>query len=104
MFFLLILVSCNSEERYSTTDMWRMATKVEPGIELLPITQEDRRILCKNYGDGCIPMSGRRLGLRMVELIAVEYETEAYAKEAALQIDQFYAKNCNDFIMSADGQ
>lgn len=99
-FFIVIIFgiffsSCSESDRYTTTQMWRMAQKVEPNIQLVPIPthETDRRILCENYGEGCIKGSGRRLLVRRVELVAIEFETAELAEKQAQKINQWHAKN-----------
>lgn len=91
----VLALSCTQEERYTTSEMWSMATAVEPDIILVPIPnhETDRRILCKNYGPGCIEGSGRRILVRRVELIALEFETIEQARAQAQKINQWHAKN-----------
>lgn len=98
LIFTLVLSSCSctkDEPRYSTTEMWQMATAVEKDIFLVPIPNHEahRRILCTNYGPGCIVGSGRRIHVRKVELIAVEFETASAARAEALRINQWHARN-----------
>jgi len=95
LIFGLLFFSCTKEERYTTTEMWKMATAVEPNIQLVPIPnhETDRRILCENYGPGCVKGSGRRILVRRVELIAVEFVTTKHARVEAKKINQWHAKN-----------
>lgn len=96
LFISLLALSCSKEEsRYSTTEMWMMANKVDPNVYLVPIPNHEghRRILCENYGPGCLEGSGRRIMVRKVELIAIEFENTTAAREQALKINQWHAKN-----------
>ncbi|WP_044557516.1 hypothetical protein [Halobacteriovorax marinus] len=90
----LTLLSCSKEERYSASQMWKMAQAKEPNIELVIIKDPARRILCENYHvDGCIKGSGKRIKVRLVELIAIEFESEKQARQAAKTYNQYYARN-----------
>ncbi len=74
--------------------MWSIAQKADPSIVLVPITDPDKRILCQNYpGSGCIDGSGKRILVSKVELLTIQYETVEQARNAAFQIDQWYAGN-----------
>jgi len=74
--------------------MWRMAQTKDPNIELIIVTDPTKRILCENYkAKGCIKGSGKRIKVRLVDLIAIEFDTEENAKEAARTYNQYYAKN-----------
>ncbi|PIK16134.1 hypothetical protein [Halobacteriovorax sp. JY17] len=91
---LFILISCSKEERYSASQMWKMAQTKDPNIELVIITDPAKRILCENYHvKGCIRGSGKRIKLRLVDLIAIEFDTEENARAAALTYNQYYARN-----------
>jgi len=98
LIFCLVLTSCscsNEEPRYSTTQMWQMAQGVDDTIFLVPIPNHEahRRILCENYGPGCIEGSGRRIHVRKVELIAIEFENTSAAEKEALRLNQWHARN-----------
>lgn len=95
LIFTLFVLSCTQEERYTTTEMWNMGKAVEPNIMLVPIPnhETDRRILCENYGPGCIKGSGRRILVRRVELIALQFESIEQARAEARKINQWHAKN-----------
>lgn len=94
-FTLLLTFSCSEKEVYTQKELWYMAIEVDPNIELVGIAshEEDRRILCKNYGPGCVKGTGRRIKVKKVEIIAVMFETAEQAKTEALRIDQYYARN-----------
>ena len=93
--FLLSSCSCEKERKYTAREMWSIAKKVDPNIELVSISNNNpgKRILCKNYGPKCIKGSGRRILVNMVELIVVAFENEAAARTEALRIGQWYAYN-----------
>lgn len=92
---ILLSCSCEKERKYTAREMWSIAKKVDPTIELVPISvnDADKRILCKDYGPKCVKGSGRRILVNMVELIVVAFEDEAAARTEALRIGQWYAYN-----------
>ncbi|WP_127717385.1 hypothetical protein [Halobacteriovorax sp. HLS] len=93
-FLLLIFSSCSKDLKYPASEMWSLAYKKDPSIELILVTDPARRILCENYKvKGCIVGSGKRIKVRLVELIAIEFESEKDAKAAAKAYDQYYARN-----------
>jgi len=75
--------------------MWLMAVAEDPNVRQVPIPthEQHRRILCQNYGPGCVLGSGKRVELKGVEIVVVEFETEEQAKEEALRLGQMYARN-----------
>lgn len=93
------LASCScskeEEETYSPSQMWRLAQKTEPDIELvsIPISWEHKRVLCRNYGSGCVEGSGKRIQVRRVELITIQFETVEAARAEARRINQFHFAN-----------
>lgn len=96
IFCLFLLFGCTGEKkRYSATELWFKALKFDETIEQVPIPQHEahRRILCQNYGDGCVPGSGKRILIRKVELIAVEFIDEEHAKAEALRLNGYFFKN-----------
>lgn len=106
-FFLLIFLetfisscSCTSREKevVGPLEMWEKIQKVEPQAELVfladTVENQQKRVLCSQYlGEGCIPGSGRRIKVRLVELLAIQYETRKQACVAARAIGQWYAFN-----------
>jgi hypothetical protein len=97
IFSLLFLQACSchkQEKTYTPTELWKIAIKADPSIELvmIPESQPERRVLCQNYpSDGCLEGSGRRILISKVELLALQYENPAKARAAAYKIDQWYA-------------
>lgn len=89
--------SCSKQEpTYSPTEMWLIAKRADPSIELvmIPESQPERRVLCESYPqDGCVIGSGKRILVSKVELLTIQYETPAQARAAAYKIDQWYAGN-----------
>lgn len=78
--------------------MWKMAVKKEPSIELVFVADTPegrlRRITCRAYpSEGCVSGSGKRIKVRLVELIVLQYEKKVSACLAALKINQWYARN-----------
>ena len=78
--------------------MWKMAEKIEPNIELVFLADKEeewgRRVLCSHYLPyGCVEGSGKRIKVRLVELLTIRYKTRADACRAAQAIGQWYAYN-----------
>lgn len=92
---LISLMGCSGSKRWSATDMWLLALKEDPNVRQVPIPnhEQHRRILCQNYGQGCVLGSGKRVELKGVEIVVVEFENENLAKEEAIRIGQMYARN-----------
>ncbi len=92
--------SCSKEEApvLGPTEMWSKAVAFDPTIELvfLADTPEGnlRRVICTNYPtEGCLEGSGKRIKVRLVELLVLQYEKSQQACLAAQKIGQWYAYN-----------
>lgn len=59
----------------------------------IPSSEPHRRVLCRDYGEGCVPGTGRRLSIRNIELIAIAFESKKYAKAEAERLNQYYSRN-----------
>ena len=95
----LLLGSCSKKENVlGPSDMWRKATAYDPSIELVFLAdteaERSRRVLCSNYQrEGCVEGSGKRIKIRLVELLVIQYSTSKQACLAAQAIGQWYAFN-----------
>ncbi len=96
------LHSCSCTRQNITTlgatEMWRRAQEIEPDIELVFLGDSDanqnRRVVCNHYPyQGCVPGSGKRIKVRLVELLVIQYETRREACRAAQAVGQWYAYN-----------
>jgi hypothetical protein len=96
---LVLLVpscSCSKDEPESlgASDMWFKALDFDKSIELVPIPahESERRVLCAHYDqEGCIEGSGKRIKVRKVELLTIQFEEPGQACEAAKKVGQWYA-------------
>jgi hypothetical protein len=91
------VISCTKKEKtWGPQEMWFHALAQDPSIELVGIPNHEahRRVLCENYAaDGCIEGSGKRVKVRLVELLVIQYKTPKQACLAAKAIGQWYARN-----------
>lgn len=94
---IFLIVSCTKkEETWGPIAMWNHAKSKDPSIELVAIPNHEghRRILCSDYPKaGCVVGSGKRVKVRLVELIVLQYETVKHACLAARGLGQWYARN-----------
>lgn len=78
--------------------MWKLAKSKDPSIELVFLADtpegRSRRVLCSQYpADGCVVGSGKRILVRRVEVLVLQYESTLQACRAAATIGQWYARN-----------
>jgi hypothetical protein len=98
-FSLFFINSCScskqEEETYSPSQMWGIAKDHDPNVELVSIGagQPHKRVLCKNYGPGCVEGSGKRIKVRKVELITIQFKTVKAARNEAIRLDQYHFAN-----------
>jgi hypothetical protein len=93
---LLPACSCSREESWSPKELWYTAREAEPNIELvlIPVGHEHRRIVCEDYPlEGCVKGTGKRVLIKKVELIVIQYDSRRHACEAALKIKQWYSRD-----------
>lgn len=93
----LVFLSCTKKEKtWGPQEMWFHALEQDPTIELVQIPNHEpqRRVLCQNYiSDGCVVGSGKRVKVRLVELLVIQYKTPKQACLAAKAVGQWYARN-----------
>ncbi len=73
--------------------MFQMAYDFDKSIEEVRVKDKADSINCGMYPEGCIPMSPKRFKIRLVEMIVVQYRSEAQACAAAKKLDQYYVRN-----------
>lgn len=95
LLFLILLSSCSKSPSYTQREFMNAIERADPSAEQVPIpnTEPHRRVICENYGNGCVDGSGRRVRIRKVELIAIMFETEELARKEAERLDQYYVRN-----------
>ena len=91
--FSLMLFSCSESKTYTPMQMFQMAYDFDKSIEEVRVKDKADSINCGMYPEGCIPMSPKRFKIRLVEMIVVQYRSEAQACEAAKKLNQYYVRN-----------
>lgn len=110
--FCFMSACSKNEETWGETEMYYMAKEKEPDMELVFLQDSPenapKRIRCPEEfrpgeeeikakfaypGEGCAPGSGKRVKVRMVELILLKYEEKKFACRAAVEIKQWYSRN-----------
>ena len=87
----ILSASCTKEVKYSKEELLAKAQAGEPSVTIILPRSINDGISCSNYTEGC--MSGHTVKVKNLEMIAVEFGTEAEAKYAAKKIRGYYARN-----------
>ena len=111
-FLLFLLITCKNDHHYGRVALlnmalewekrqWRkmgikdkdfaLAAKNNKLFELILAERLGDGPSCKSYGEGCIGAKVAKVSL--ATFIIVEYQNEGQAKQAALQLDQYYKYN-----------
>ncbi len=98
--FILLGCSCSKEKEkaWGPFDVWNMAKDFDSTVEVvgIPDTPEGRlrRVLCSQYREeGCQVGSGKRIKIRLVEMLVIQYDSAENACLAALAIGQWHGNN-----------
>lgn len=95
LILVLILASCSKKEpRYSVTQIMNIVTSEAAGAQEVFIAdfQQELRVICENYGEGCVG-NGKRLRIRGVDLLMIEFANTRAARQEALKLHQWYVRN-----------
>ncbi|MCB9061665.1 MAG: hypothetical protein H6622_09105 [Halobacteriovoraceae bacterium] len=93
LLLFLLFQSCSSDPEgiIDKHIMYRMATEVDPTIEMILPKDQNDGVNCLSYSPPC--KGGFKVKLRTVEMIILEYSSIKEAQLSAIGIDQYYYKN-----------
>jgi hypothetical protein len=87
----ILSVSCTKELKYTKEELLKLAQSADSSVTvILPKTMADG-VQCTDYSQGCL--SAHIVKVKNLELIAVEFMTEADALYAAKKFRGFYIRN-----------
>ncbi len=97
--FPLILVllsilgaSCETKElKYNKEELYIKAWKADPNVSFVLPKSITEGVTCDDYGEGCL--SAHIVKVKNLELIAVEFMTEANAIYASKKFRGYYTRN-----------
>ncbi len=90
-FLLLMIIGCSKPVTYTKEKMLSMAWKTDPTVSvILPKSMKDG-VTCEEYGEGCLGV--HIVGVQGLEMLAVEYMSEAQALAGAKKFRGYYSKN-----------
>lgn len=98
--------SCRDGDcRISAVELRRAMEASGERVERVPVALHERarRVLCAHYdAPGCVPGTGKRIRARLVEFLAIQFETEPQARAAAAKYGQYH--KCNWLFDEAAGE
>ncbi len=94
LFFILSILmafSCSKEVRYSKEELLKKAQAADPSVTVILPSNMNEGVQCHEYTPSCI--SGHVVSVKGIEMLALEYESEKIAKEAAKKYRAYYTGN-----------
>lgn len=87
----ILSASCTKEVRYSKEVLLEKAKAADPSAMLILPKSINDGVNCSDYTEGCL--SAHTVRVKELELIAVEFMTEAEAIHAAKKFRGYYIRN-----------
>lgn len=89
---LIATVSCTKELKYTKEDLLKILMKVDPTIKIILPKSINDGVTCAEYNqEGCL--SAHIVQIKNLEMIGVEFTTEAQAIMAAKKYRGYYTRN-----------
>jgi hypothetical protein len=91
LFLSILAASCTKELKYTKEALLKKAQAVDPSVTVvLPRTMAEG-VTCSEYSAGC--QSAHIVRIKQLDLIAVEFTSEAEALYAAKKFKGYYVRN-----------
>ncbi len=95
---LIFISSCScSGDNYSKIDMWKMAEKVDPDVEIVLAKDIAEGLQAKlEYDKICVDyeaIGAHTFKVHMLNMVAVELANEEQARDLARKIGAYYVRN-----------
>ena len=87
----ILAASCTKEVKYTKEDLLAKAQAADSTVTYILPKSMTEGASCNNYSEGCI--SAHIVRVRELDLIAVEFTSEAYAILAAKKYRGYYLRN-----------
>lgn len=88
---IFLFASCTKEVRYTKEALFAKAKEADSSTTFILPRSMTEGVSCGDYTEGCI--SAHIVQIQKLDLIAVEFMTEAQAKFAAKSVRGYYVKN-----------
>lgn len=86
-----LLASCTKEVKYTKEELFAIAQKKDPTVQLILPKSMSEGVSCSDYTEGCL--SAHTVRVQNLDMIAVEFMTEEQAIYAAKKVRGFYVRN-----------
>lgn len=87
----LLTISCSKEVRYSKEQLLKKAQAADPSVTVILPSNMNEGVQCHEYAPPCV--SGHVVSVQGIEMLALEYESERIALEAAKKYRAYYTGN-----------
>jgi hypothetical protein len=87
----MLSAACTKELKYTKEELYAKAVAAEPTVTFVLPSGLTAGVSCTDYAEGCV--GAHIVRVRGLDLIAVEFLTEAQAVYAAKKIRGYYARN-----------
>lgn len=91
LFLSILSASCTKELKYNKEELLETIQQARPEARFVLPKSVNEGVDCGNYTEGCL--AGHTLKLMNLEMILVEFETEAQAIQGAKKVRGYYARN-----------
>lgn len=91
LLIVLFLSACSKEVRYSKEELLKKAQAADPSVSVILPSNMNEGVQCQDYSPVCV--SGHVVSVRGIEMLALEFASEAEALEAAKKYRAYYTGN-----------
>jgi hypothetical protein len=91
VFLSILSASCTKEMKFTKEQLLKLAQSADSSFSYILPNSMTEGINCSDYPPGCI--SGHMVKVKGLEMIAIEFTTEAEARFAARKVKGYYARN-----------
>ena len=91
IFCLSNFYGCTKKLEYTKSEVWALAKKENPSVELIIPKDMSSGVQCGEYGEGCI--TGFRVRIGVLEAVVIQFDEMSNARKEAKRIDQYYKYN-----------
>jgi len=87
----ILIAACSKELKWTKEDLYSKSLQVDPTTQLVLPSKMNEGVTCDEYPQGC--HAAHIVRIKGLELIAVEFDNEQNAREAAKKLKGYYTRN-----------